>query len=258
MKFALEVRHGRPEIEEFSERLTAAIDRNGGEVLTDLDLEPDMVLAVGGDGTMLAAVHRSLAWDVPVLGFNLGTLGFLTAAEPDDLEKVVERLVAGDYETEERTTVRAAIGEVSAVGINDVVVEKIDSTRLISLDVNIDGEHFVNYRADGLIIATPTGSTAYSFSAGGPLVDPGVEGLVLTPVASHSLFDRALVIPDTSEIAISVSRDRSVRVNVDKGDLGVLEEGDTVSIRRGALPARFVTLDPVSFAGLVRDKFGLD
>jgi NAD+ kinase len=257
VRFALEVRHGRSEIEEFSERLIAAIDRSGGEVLSDEDSEPDMVLAVGGDGTMLAAVHRSLAWDVPVLGFNLGTLGFLTAAEPDDLEKVVERLIVGDYETQERTTVRAAIGESSAVGINDVVVEKIDSTRLISLDVNIDGEHFFNYRADGLIIATPTGSTAYSFSAGGPLVDPEVGGLVLTPVASHSLFDRALVIPDTSEIDIGVSRDRSVRVNVDKGSLGVLEEGDSVNIRRGGLPARFVTLDPVSFAGLVRDKFGL-
>lgn len=257
MRFALEVRHGRSEIEEFSERLSDAIHSRGGEVVPDESTKPDIVLAVGGDGTMLAAVHRSVGWDVPVLGFNLGTLGFLAAAEPDDLEKIVERLLADDFETTERTTVWAAIGESKAVGINDVVVEKIDSTRLISLDVNIDGEHFVTYRADGLIIATPTGSTAYSFSAGGPLVDPDVGGLVLTPVASHSLFDRALVIPDTSEIDITVSRDRSVRVNVDKSDLGILEEGDTVRIRRGDVPARFVSLDSVSFAGLVRDKFGL-
>lgn len=257
MKFALEVRHGRPEIEEFSERLTAAIDGGGGEVVSDPGTRPDMVLAVGGDGTMLAAVHRSVGWDVPVLGFNLGTLGFLAAAEPQNVDEIVERLLNDDFETTERTTVLAAIGDSTAVGINDVVVEKIDSTRLISLDVNIDGEHFVTYRADGLIIATPTGSTAYSFSAGGPLVAPDVGGLVLTPVASHSLFDRALVIPDTSEIDITVSRDRGVRVNVDKSDLGILEEGGTVRIRRGEVPARFVALAPVSFAGLVRDKFGL-
>lgn len=257
MRFALEVRLGRAATEDFAEQLTGVIEGLGGKVVSEPEAEPDMVLAVGGDGTMLAAVRRSVAWDIPVLGFNLGTLGFLTAAEPSELQAVVRRLVSGDYETEERTTVSASIGAATAVGINDVVVEKIDSTRLVNLDVVIDGSPFVSYRADGLIVATPTGSTAYSFSAGGPLVDPRVDALVMTPVASHSLFDRALVLPASSEIEITVSRDRHVKVNVDKSDLGQLEAGETVIIRQGSVPARFVKLSPTSFAGLVREKFGL-
>lgn len=257
MRFALEVRAGTEATEAFSKRLAESIESQGGEVVSDVETEPDMVLAVGGDGTMLAAVRKSLVWDVPVLGFNLGTLGFLASAEPADLDVVVKALVAGDFETEERTTVSATIGSTTSVGINDVVVEKIDSTRLVSLDVVIDGTAFVTYRADGLIVATPTGSTAYAFSAGGPLVDPRVDALVMTPVASHSLFDRAMVIPGSSTIDVTVSRDRQVNVNVDKSDLGELSEGETVRIRRGDVPARFVRLQPRSFAALVREKFGL-
>ena len=238
-------------------RLEKELSERGAELTSEPDSPPDMVLAVGGDGTMLAAVMRSLAWDVPVLGFNLGTLGFLAAAEPSDVEEVVRRLVEGDYEIEERTTVRASTSRAAAVGINDVVVEKVDSTRLVSLEVDIDGSPFATYRADGLIVATPTGSTAYSFSAGGPLVDPAVDALVVTPVASHSLFDRALVIPGGSEMTVTVRRDRSVNVNVDKTDLGQLGDGDAVTVRKGDAPAKFVRLEPRSFSGLVREKFGL-
>jgi NAD+ kinase len=244
-------------MERFAESLTTEIVANGGQVLGDSDAGPDMVLAVGGDGTMLAAVQNAVAWDVPVLGFNLGTLGFLTEAEPDDVSDVVKRLATGDFEIEKRLTVAATIGERSAVGVNDVVVEKIDSTRLVSLEVVIDGAEFATYRADGLIVATPTGSTAYTFSAGGPIVDPHVEALVLTPVASHSLFDRPFVLPGDAEIAVTVQTDRLVRVNVDKIDLGQLSEGQTVRIEKGERPARFVTFGRTSFPGLVREKFQL-
>ena len=256
-KFALEVRQGRPAAMEFAQALTDQIQSLGGSVITGDETAPDVVVGVGGDGTMLAAVRRSLIWDVPVIGFNLGTLGFLAEAEPPDLEPAVQRLITGDYNIDERTTVAASIGGVTAQGVNDVVVEKIDSTRLVSLDVVIDGEPFVTYRVDGLIVATPTGSTAYSFSAGGPLVDPRVDALVMTPVSSHSLFDRPLVLPGTATIEVTASRDRSVRVNVDKTDLGQLDEHDTVTISRGEQPARFVSLGGRSFSGLVKDKFGL-
>ncbi len=257
MRFTLETHAGSASIDEFAAELAEAIEANGSEIVSDPKTKPDIVLAVGGDGTMLAAVRRSIAWDVPVLGFNLGTLGFLAAAEPSELDDVVKRLVEGDYEIEDRTTVAASIGGATVVGINDVVVEKIDTTRLVSLDVDIDGVSFATYNADGLIVATPTGSTAYSFSAGGPLVDPAVDALVVTPVASHSLFDRALVISGSSEILVTVTRDRSVKVNVDKTDLGQLGNGESVTIGRGAVPARFIRLEGPSFAGLVREKFGL-
>jgi NAD+ kinase len=130
MKFSLLVRGGRPATQEFADRLVEEIEGAGGSVLDDAEAVPDMILAVGGDGTMLAAVQNAVAFDVPLLGFNLGTLGFLTEAEPGELSNVVNRLVTGDYEVSARLTVSAAIGGVSAVGVNDVVVEKVDSTRL--------------------------------------------------------------------------------------------------------------------------------
>jgi NAD+ kinase len=207
---------------------------------------------------MLGAIRTALAWDVPVLGFNLGTLGFLAEAEPNEVDRIMGRVMSGDYRIEDRMTVTASVQGKSVSGVNDVVVEKVDSTRLINLEVTVDGEAFARYRADGLIVATPTGSTAYTFSAGGPLIDPTMEALVMTPVASHSLFDRAMVLPPSSVIGITVRRDRAVRANVDKTSMGELGEGEEVVVRRGDRPARFVTFDTRSFAGLVRGKFGLD
>ncbi len=256
MKFALEVRYGDGPHRAFAERLTEQISASGGEVVAE-GTQPDVVVSVGGDGTMLAGVRRALAWDVPVVGFNLGTLGFLTVADPGDLEDTVGRLLAGDYEVTERMTVKATVDGRTATGVNDVVVEKVDFTRLVSLEATIDGELFTTYRSDGLVIATPTGSTAYSMSAGGPLIDPRVDAFVLTPVAAHSLFSRAMVLPGNSVITLKITRDRSVRVNVDKTDLGVLGEGQIVEVRRGELPARFITLGGGGFPTLVRHKFGL-
>jgi NAD+ kinase len=257
LKFGLHVRAGRETISEFARRLQSVIVEAGSTITSDDGERPDMMLAVGGDGTMLGAARDALIWDVPVLGFNLGTLGFLTEAEPEDLEAVVHRLVAGDYDVEERLTIAASAADAQEMGVNDVVVEKIDSTRLVDLEVVIDGTKFATYRADGLIIATPTGSTAYSFSAGGPIIDPGVDAFVLTPVAAHSLFDRPIVIPAGAEIVITVRRDRPVRVNVDKSVLGHITQGDQVLIGRGERPARFVTFSTRTFPALVRKKFGL-
>ena len=256
MRFALEVRRGRDVAAEFATSLEKEIKAAGGETV-DPESEPDMVIAVGGDGTMLAGVRKALAYDVPVLGFNLGTMGFLTEADPSSLKEVVGRLTAGEFETVDRMTICATVDQVSTSGVNDVVVEKIDSQRLVELAVSIDGVDFTTYRADGIIIATPTGSSAYSFSAGGPLVDHSLDALILTPVAAHSLFDRSVVIPATSEIAIRVARDRSVHVTVDKNDLGHLATGETVIVSRGPQAARFVSLTGRPFVELVKSKFEL-
>jgi NAD+ kinase len=257
MKFALEVRQGPENALVFSEKLRAAIVTAGGAVVEG-DEAPDLVVAVGGDGTVLAAAQRALAHDVPLLGFNLGTMGFLAEAEPEDLEPALERMMTGDYEVVQRMTIRAKVAGESATGVNDVIVEKVDSQRLIHLDVSVDGEPFVTYRADGLIVATPTGSTAYSFSARGPLVDPLVEAMMLTPVAAHSLFDRTLVLPADSRLSIVVKRDRPVKVTVDKIDMGHLTAGLSVEIERGERPVQFVRFGQRSFTGLVKEKFGLD
>ncbi len=257
MKFSLEVRQGPDDVRAFASVLETALVAAGAEVVDSTREAPDMVLSVGGDGTMLAATQQALAHDVPILGFNLGTMGFLAQAEVDDVDKVVDRLVKGDYEVMERMTVTASVEGVSATGVNDVVVEKVDSQRLIHLDVAVDGEHFLTYRADGLIVATPTGSTGYSFSARGPLIAPTLEALILAPVAAHSLFDRSLVLPATTSLSITVRRDRPVKVTVDKISMGHLAANKTVHIERGSRPARFVRLDDRPFTRILTEKFGL-
>ncbi|HUF96090.1 MAG TPA: NAD(+)/NADH kinase [Acidimicrobiia bacterium] len=256
MKVRLHVRRGSAETRDFADRLVAEFASRGVGV-DDEATGADMVVAVGGDGTMLTAVASAVEMDVPVLGFNLGTIGFLTAAEPDDIAAVVDRLAGGDYGVDMRMTVAATIGDRTAIGVNDVVIEKVDSQRLIELNVRIGSVDFVNYRADGLIVATPTGSTAYSFSAGGPLVSPALKAFVLTPVAAHSLFSRSIVIEPDQEVVVRVTRDRAVKVSVDKTDLGQIGSGDTVVIRPGARAAQFVTLDSQSFAAQVKTKFSL-
>jgi NAD+ kinase len=257
LKFSLEVRQGPENARVFAEKLSESIAALGGEVVDSGQAAPDLVLAVGGDGTMLAGAQQALEHDVPILGFNMGTMGFLAEAETSDVEAVVARLIAGDYEIAERMTVTATVNGQSATGVNDVIVEKVDSQRLIHLDVAVDGAHFLSYRVDGLIVATPTGSTAYSFSAGGPLVDPDLSALILTPVAAHSLFDRTLVLPSDTKLAVKVVRDRPVKVTVDKIDMGHLGSGQTVEIERGSRPARFVRLARRPFTRLVTEKFGL-
>jgi len=257
LKFSLEVRRGPENARAFASALGEAISAAGGEVVDSRQGAPDVILAVGGDGTMLAATQQALAHDVPILGFNLGTMGFLAEAETEELDKVVERLMSGDYELAERMTVAATVDGVTATGVNDVVVEKVDSQRLIHLDVAVDGAHFLTYRADGLVVATPTGSTGYSFSARGPLVDPVLNAIILAPVAAHSLFDRTLVLPPTTRLSITVRRDRPVKVTVDKIDMGHLATGKTVEIQRGARPARFIKLHKRPFTRILTEKFGL-
>jgi NAD+ kinase len=254
MRFFIHSHPGHARTDEFAARLAGLITDAGAEVV-DTAAGSDMVVSVGGDGTMLAAAHIALEADVPVVGFNLGTMGFLAHAEPEDAGSTVRRLIDGAYTIEERMTVRAALDGRERHAVNDVVVEKVDTTRLVVLRVTVDGDPFVTYRADGLIVASPTGSTAYSFSAGGPLVDPRLRALVMTPVAAHSLVSRALVLPDGAEVAVEVAADRTVRVNVDKDVLGHLREGERLIVSAGEPRLKFVSLR--TFPEAVRDKFGL-
>ncbi|HEY5685857.1 MAG TPA: NAD(+)/NADH kinase [Acidimicrobiia bacterium] len=220
------------------------------------DQHVDVVVAVGGDGTVLQAARRSVELDVPMIGINLGTIGFLADAEPEEVATVVDMLAGGEYEIEERNTLRAVLPDGrSGIGVNDVVVEKIDAERLVILAVEIDGEPFLTYRADGVVVATSTGSTAYSFSAGGPLLDPKVPAILITPVAPHSLFDRTLIVPALSRVAVTVAADRPVRVGIDGRELGSLEEGETVHVEPGPVPAKFIRFRDEGFPGRVTRKF---
>lgn len=218
----------------------------------------DVVVAVGGDGTVLEAVRLGLAADLPVLGVNAGHLGFLTRVEPDRLDEALAALAAGGWAESQRMTLTARVaGKPLAVGINDVVVEKAVSQHVVKITVAVGAERLVSYRADGVVVATPTGSTAYTFSAGGPLVDPELEVLVITAVAPHNLFGRPIVLRPDQHLRLTVDDDRPARVNVDGRTLTVLMPGEQVEVARGDRAARFVELWPRNFAVSVREKFHL-
>lgn len=241
---------------EFAQLLRQKASAHGCTVV-DPGETADMVVAIGGDGTVLEAACTALEESIPLIGFNLGTIGFLAEAEPHQLDETLARLVSGRYRLEERLTVTAVLGDAETTGLNDVVIEKIDSQRLVVLAVEVDGESFLTHRADGVVIATSTGSSAYAFSAGGPLVHPQIDALLFVPVAPHSLFNRTLMLPPESKIRVTVADDRPVRVSVDGREIGTLEEGDQVEIHRGPHPVRFVRFDHEGFPARVTRKFDL-
>ena len=215
-------------------------------------LQADVVVAVGGDGTMLEAVRVALEADLPVLGVNAGHVGFLTRVEPGRLDAALDALAAGGWAESRRMTLCARVrGRPDAVGLNDVVVEKAVSQHVVKISVVVGEERLVSYRADGVVVATPTGSTAYTFSAGGPLVDPELEALVVTAVAPHNLFARPIVFRPEVVLRLTVDDDRPARVNVDGRTLAVLAPGEEVEVSRGerAGPLRRVVAAPLRRVG---------
>jgi NAD+ kinase len=222
----------------------------------------DLAVSLGGDGTMLRTVDLVYGAGVPVLGVNVGQLGYLAEVEPADLDQALARLVAGDYEVADRMMLSVRIESAGpAAGrwwaLNEAVLEKPHPGRLARLDVTINGAPFTSYAADGVIVATPTGSTAYSFSARGPIVSPRVRCLLLTPVSPHMLFDRSLVLDADEELALRVGEDRPVLLTIDGRERGQLEPGDTVVCTGGPVPARVVTFGPRDFHQILKAKFGL-
>jgi NAD+ kinase len=222
----------------------------------------DVVISLGGDGTMLRAVDTAYEAGVPVLGVNVGQMGYLPEVEPSEFEAALDRLIAGDFEVAERMVLEMTVESAGSAhgrwfALNEAVLEKVHTGRLARLEVDINGTFFTTYAADGVIVATPTGSTAYSFSARGPIVSPRHRCLLLTPVSPHMLFDRSLVLAAEEVLRFLVCDDRSVVLTADGRELGELGAGDAVSCRGGDLPARIVTFGPRDFHQILKAKFGL-
>lgn len=219
----------------------------------------DVVVGVGGDGTLLEAARIAHGIDRPVVGVNLGTVGYLTEFEPDRLDQLMGTLDEEHPPALDRMTLVATTASGrSWHALNDVVLEKVMSQRIVRIGVEIDGHHFTTYRADGIIVATPLGSTAYSLSAGGPVVAPELEALLLTPVAPHSLLSRSLVLSPRTRIVFTVEADREVRVNLDGREACTLTEGETLVVEKGDRPVRFISPGIHPFPQGVRKQFGLD
>jgi NAD+ kinase len=234
----------------------------------------DVAVSLGGDGTMLRTVDLVAGEGVPIVGVNVGQLGYLTEVEPHGLRMALKRFLAGSYEVEERMLLqvtvdapgfepaatperRSSAGARPFLALNEAVLEKTPMGHTVRLGVSIDGETFTPYAADGLIVATPTGSTAYAFSARGPIVEPTHRCLLMTPVSPHMLFDRSLVLAPAARVRIEVAGDRSATLSVDGHNLGTLARGDAIVCTAADLTARFVTFGPRDFLRILKTKFGL-
>jgi NAD+ kinase len=273
--FGLVVHTARPEAVAVAARAAAWLTGRGHRVLvpeadagaTGMEAwggragEVEVAVSFGGDGTMLRAVDLLAVHDVPVLGVNVGHLGYLTEVEPAHLEEALERVLAGDYAIEERMMLAVTVerGGVTTeeLALNEAVVEKLSAGHTVRLAVDVNGRFFTTYAADGMIVATPTGSTAYSLSARGPIVSPRHRALLVTPVAPHMLFDRTLVLDPTESVRLTVLASRSAWLSVDGRDLGELAPGDAVSCTASAHAARFVTFGRRDFHQILKAKFGL-
>jgi NAD+ kinase len=220
----------------------------------------EVILVLGGDGTLLSVVRLMGENQVPILGVNLGGLGFLTEITLDTLYKVLEGVIQGDYKCHRRMTLNIDVvrkGEVVAdfTVLNDAVINKGALARIIDLETTISGEYVTTFKADGLIISTPTGSTAYSLSAGGPIVYPSLQTIVITPICPHTLTNRPIIIPDNAVIKATLnSRNEEVILTLD-GQVGFsLQFGDTVEIRKGENAVLLIESPYKSYFEVLRTK----
>jgi NAD+ kinase len=230
------------------------------------DATVDLAVSLGGDGTMLRTVALATAHGTPVLGVNFGRLGYLTEIEPDGLEHALERFLSGDFGVEERVTLEVTLhraGDDDAdrargvIVLNEATVEKTVPGHTVRVAASIAGRPFVTYAADGLLVATPTGSTAYNLSARGPILSPGLRAVVLTPVSAHMLFDRPLVLEPEQWIRLELLGPLEAVLVLDGQSADFLQPGDAVVCRVGPAPARLVTFGPRDFFSILRARFHL-
>lgn len=205
----------------------------------------DLAVVVGGDGTMLGIARELARHQVPLIGINQGRLGFITDVPVNQFLEALTPMIAGDYEEEHRVMLDGSVwrdGEriFESISMNDVVVTRGATAGMVELSVHIGNDFMANIRADGLIIASPTGSTAYALSAGGPIVHPGIGGIVLVPIASHTLSNRPIVLPDSKEIRIEVVAGKDASANFDMQSVASLLHGDQVRVCRSAHKVRFL------------------
>ena len=234
----------------------------GGFNTLDVDSigsQSDLCLVVGGDGTMLGVCRQMAKFKVPLIGINQGRLGFMTDIPLGQYQTVLEPMLAGEYEEDQRSLMLGRVlrdGDCvfSALAMNDVVVNRGASSGMVELRVEVDGHFVANQRADGLIIASPTGSTAYSLSAGGPLLHPSIDGWVIVPIAPHTLSNRPLVLTSAGEIAIEIVAGRDASASFDTQSLASLMHGDRIVVTRSEHKVRFLHPKGWSYFDTLRQK----
>jgi NAD+ kinase len=242
-------------------RTGATLQAEADEIfaLPDLIAGADLAIAVGGDGTLLGVARIAAAHHVPLLGINLGTLGFLTDVPKDDMELLVPAVLDGRYTEEQRLMLDAAVLRgretiFEAVALNDVVVSRGAMGTMIEFAVIVDGEFIYSLRADGLIISTPTGSTAYALSSGGPILHPSLPAISLVPISPHTLSNRPIAIGSGSEVQVKIIRGTNARVNFDVQSFFDPASDDVVLVKADPNPLRLLHPDGYSYFGMLRTK----
>jgi NAD+ kinase len=224
-----------------------------------LGVNCDLAVVVGGDGTMLGIAREVARYDLPLVGINQGRLGFITDVPANHWREALGPMIDGDYEEEHRSMLEGTVwrdGEkiFSGLSLNDVVVSRGATAGMVEVRVDVGDDFVANMRADGVIIASPTGSTAYALSAGGPILHPAIAGWVLVPIASHTLSNRPIVLPDAAEIRIGIVQGKDVSANFDMHNLASLMHGDQVRVRRSAHKVRFLHPRGWSYYATLRRK----
>ena len=245
----------------FEEETAAHLNMPGVPAMTAAQIgeHANAAIVMGGDGTMLGMARRLAPFDVPLIGINQGRLGFMTDIPLDGMLPVLEQMLAGHYQAERRTMLEGRVvrdGQDIHVGraFNDVVVSRGAGAGMAELRVDVDGQFMYNQRSDGLIIATPTGSTAYALSAGGPLLHPTLGGIVMVPIAPHALSNRPIVLPDSSEIVVEIMRGRDITVNFDMQTFASLQAHDRIVIQRSPHTITFLHPEGWSYYNTLREK----
>ncbi|MBT8084121.1 MAG: NAD(+) kinase [Woeseia sp.] len=280
MEFKTIALHGRnadPRVAEPMQVLVEHLQRAGIDVITDAtgddDLaarqvteqtvakQSDMIIAVGGDGTMLHAARIALQHDVPLLGVNRGRLGFLADITPDEMLQSVDQVLAGDYYLENRLLLlaerhRDGAVDGTAFALNDVVLQRRETGRMVDFETRIGGRLVNAHSGDGLIIATPTGSTAYALSCGGPIIEPALDALVLVPICPHTLSDRPIVVPASVQVEVKVLRriDTKAEVTVDGHTIGDLLPEDRLIVRDAGHRVRLIHPPGYDYYEILRSK----
>lgn len=232
--------------------------------IKEIGQQCDVAVVLGGDGTMLAIARELARFNIPLIGINQGRLGFITDIQLKDVATALPLILSGQYEEEHRVMLEGAVlrphngGEMETIyegfAINEVVVSRGATAGMVELRAEVDGQFIANYRADGLIVASPTGSSAYAMSAGGPILHPALGGWVVVPIASHTLSNRPIVIPDTGTVTIEIVAGRDASMNFDMQSLASLLHGDRVTVRRSAYTVRFLHPQGWNYYATLRRK----
>lgn len=252
--------------ERIADRATLFIDqqlqsvtvKNARQITPEEYRSLDFILVFGGDGTLLSVAKLSATYEIPVVGINMGRLGFLTEIERDEIEAGLDRLFKGEYLIEERMMLSASLADgKETIALNDIVVARANSVlKILDVDVYIDDEYLDDFKADGIIISTPTGSTAYSLSAGGPIVDPSLESMIITPICPHKMYSRTIIVPPYKTITVKCrnSLAEGAVVAADSEVLGELSDNEVVVVKMAQKKFKLIRFEGYRFFGVLRNK----